>query len=135
MEITRDEHGGQILSEVFISPDVYRLALNVEREFAAAQDEIAASLSESWKASVEAVGAVRTGNFRNSIGVRALVQSNSLRERMIDAPKATGYSDIVERGRRNANYPGRFPALRAILSSAPTIVRVLDKAGKNIGGA
>jgi hypothetical protein len=51
---------------------------------------------------------------------------------MIDAPAADAYSDVYERGRRDANYEGRYAVKRAIESAENEINERIDRAGRKI---
>lgn len=79
------------------------------------------------------IGAIRTGYFRQTVRERSLREAGDswVSEIASDAP----YSDIVERGRRDVNYPGRFPAQMATDAAWTVIGPAFDVSFNNYFGS
>jgi hypothetical protein len=127
-------------TEVTISRDLLTLDAVVAREFAAAQDGVAEEIAIAWRDAVEAVGAVDSRRYLDSIDVRARAErTGDVRTLLIEAPAAEGYSDVVERGwinrgRGQESYPGRHPAQKGIEEADAHVGTQLDGAGRRIEG-
>lgn len=118
-----------------ISRDLERLGDIVEQEFGAALiDEVAPALARHWKGEIEAVGAVDSRTYLDAVEPGEAFNSGEGLEVVIEAPAARGYSDVVERGRRDGSQVGRYPAQRGVEAAEGDIKSALDRAGDRVRG-
>jgi hypothetical protein len=105
-----------------ITPDKTDLAkleadLNsLPQAFSIIHARYAQRLAGGWKEWILGVGAVDTRAYLFSVSAQAVVGPVSAREFLIGTSQddTVFYSDIVERGRTDVDYPGRFPAGRSL---------------------
>jgi hypothetical protein len=112
----------RIAYPVEIPDALRRLGHDLQEDSEAALDEIADGLVDVYKEEIEAVDAIDTRHFIDTVRVREA----SIRFERLVASDA-GYSGIVEEGRDDTpNYEGRFPAARAIARLDPIIENAFD---------
>jgi hypothetical protein len=116
------------VSTVEATPALERLSERIVAEFGDVQDDTAGVLEVNWRGNVTR----RSGTYQDAIGVREAQMRGDVRTVTIDAPAADGYSDVYERGRRNANYEGRYAVKRAIEQADNEIGAGIDRAGRKI---
>lgn len=118
-----------------IPRDLERVGDIVAEEFGRALiDEVAPSIARHWKGQIEAVGAVDSHTYLDAVEPgEALAAAEGLTV-IIEAPAARGYSDVVERGRRDGSQVGRFPARRGVEAAEGDIKSALDRAGDRVNG-
>lgn len=118
-----------------ISPDLLRLGDIIEEEFGAALiDEVAPALAQHWKGAIEAVEAVDSRTYLDSVEPGEAFNSGGGLTVIIEAPAARGYSDVVERGRRDGTQVGRYPARKGVEAAEGDIKSALDHAGDRVRG-
>lgn len=123
------------MSDNHIQPGLLRLGDIVEEEFGRALlEDVAPALARNWKAQIEAVQAVDSRTYLDAVEPGEPFTEGGGLTVIIEAPEARGYSDVVERGRRDGSQAGRFPAKRGVEASEGDIKAGLDRAGDRIRG-
>jgi hypothetical protein len=118
-----------------ISGDLLRLGDIVEEEFGATLiDEVAPAVARHWRGQIEAVGAVDSRTYLDAVEPGEAFNSGEGLTVVVEAPEAGGYSDVVERGRRDGSQAGRYPAQRGVEAAEGDIKAALDRAGDRVRG-
>lgn len=118
-----------------ISSDLLRLDRIIEQEFGAVLiDEVAPAVARHWKGQIETVGAIDSRTYLDAVSPGEAFNDGDGLTVMVEAPAARGYSDVVERGRRDGSQVGRFPAQRGVEAAEGDIKSALDRAGDRVRG-
>lgn len=118
-----------------IPADLDRLGDIVADEFGRALIEnVAPAIARHWKGQIQAVEAVDSRTYLDSVEPGDAFNAGEGLTVIIEAPEARGYSDVVERGRRDGSQAGRFPAQRGVEASEGDIKAGLDRAGDRVRG-
>lgn len=107
--------------------------------FERAQDRLGRMFRDSYKGAVRNVGAVDQGYFLESISIveqaritgelrTIYVESDHYIDPIVAAARGDGIGDIIELGRRNINYPGRYPARQAVEFVEDSVELILEQA-------
>jgi hypothetical protein len=123
------------VSENSTSADLLRLGDIVEQEFGAALiDEVAPTIARHWKGAIQEVGAVDSHTYLDAVEPGEAFSEGGGLVVIVEAPEARGYSDVIERGRRDGSQVGRYPAKRGVEASEGDIKAALDRAGDRVRG-
>jgi hypothetical protein len=107
--------------------------------FERAQDRVSRMFRDSYKSAVRNVGAVDQGYFVESIDIveqarttgelrTVFVESDHYLDPVVAAARGDGIGDIIELGRRDINYPGRYPARQAVEFVEDSVELILEQA-------
>jgi hypothetical protein len=118
-----------------IPRDLERLGDIIEQEFGAALiDEVAPAIARHWKGAIEEVGAVDSHTYLDAVEPGEAFNGGEGLVVIVEAPAARGYSDVIERGRRDGSQVGRYPAKRGVEAAEGDIKSALDRAGDRVRG-
>ena len=128
-------------TEILISPDLKRIGEIIATAAEVAHDQLAEEHEREAKNQIEEVGAIDTRRFIDTTTARDAYTSGG--NRAIDIKSdATGYSDIVERGRRanpgtsrgsRIDTEGRFPYERTGEAVEGRAGGFLDNLAREVG--